>query len=282
VNDEAKRTDLPAATVPAVTLPGAQGPVSQTLLDSLWDFGDPAASAERFRLAVDDPAAGPIARAELATQLARALGLLGRLEEGDSVLDALGAGAHPTGPPANDPAERVEARIALERGRLRLSAGLPEEAVPLFTLAVRKAASAGAQFLALDTLHMLAIADAGHEEEWAAEGLSVASQATDARTRRWAVALHNNLGWYLHDAGRPEEALPEFQAALAAAESVGTADQRFIGRWAVARCLRTLGRADEALAIQTRLAAERPDDEFVLAELAELAASSGARPTIDV
>ena len=293
MNDEGKTTDPPATpvaaatapdatTAPAATLPGAHAPVRQALLDSLWDFGDAAASAERFRLAADDPAAGDIAQAELATQLARALGLLGRFDEGDAVLDALGAGAHPPGPPTNHPAERVEARIALERGRLRLSAGLAEEAVPLFTLAVRKAVSAGAQFLALDALHMLAIADAGHEEEWAAEGLSVASKSTDDRTRRWAVALHNNLGWYLHDAGRPEEALPEFQAALAAAESVGTADQRFIGRWAVARCLRTLGRAVEALATQTRLAEERPDDEFVLAELAELAASSGARPTIDV
>jgi tetratricopeptide (TPR) repeat protein len=278
VKDAASTTDQPATTVPANSVPA-----SQALLDSLWDFGDPAASAERFRRAADDQSHGDLARAELATQLARALGLLGEFDGGDSVLDAVLDGAgHPANHLAKHPPERLEARIALERGRLRLSAGAPEDAVPLFTLAARKAASVGAQFLALDALHMLAIGDAGHEEEWAAEGLSVLEKSTDSRTRRWGVALHNNLGWHLHDSGRAEEALPEFQAALAAAEAVGTTDQQFIGRWAVARCLRTLGRTDEALPIQMRLAAERPGDEFVLAELSELAASSEVAPTIEV
>jgi tetratricopeptide (TPR) repeat protein len=271
-------------------------PISQATLDSLWDFSDLAASAERFRLAVNDENRPAADRIELATQLARAFGLLGRFTEADAVLDAALAAV---GAPVEDPApavagdsaavvgtavpaptnERLLARIALERGRLRVNAERPAEGVPFFTLAARHAAAAGSQFLALDALHMLALADAGHEEEWAADGLALLERVTDARVRRWGVALHNNLAWHLHDSGRPEEALAHFELAVATADSVGTSDQRFIGRWALGRCLRTLGRTVEAQAIQERLAAERPYDEFVRTELAELAELSDSPAT---
>jgi tetratricopeptide (TPR) repeat protein len=278
--------------------------ISQATLDSLWDYSDPAASAERFRHAADDEARPAPARIELATQRARALGLLGRFDEAEAVLDA--ALAAVGGPPAQstdaasgaptpdqgasagrpqasaDPGptkEHLLARIALERGRLRVNAERPAEGVPLFTLAARHAAAAGSQFLALDALHMLALADAGHEAEWAADGLALLDTVTDARTRRWGVALHNNLAWHLHDSGRPLDALTHFELAVDTAEAVGTADQRFIGRWALGRCLRTLGRTDEARAIQQGLAEERPDDEFVRAELAELAKLPGTAVT---
>ncbi|MGO4691837.1 tetratricopeptide repeat protein [Glaciibacter sp. 2TAF33] len=288
--------------------------ISQATLDSLWDFSDPAASAERFRGAADTESR-PSVRVELATQRARALGLLGRFDEAEAVLDtALAMVGGPQGDttdaassepassesasgepasvtPASGPAEpaqagsgrheqasahpdatreRLLARIALERGRLRVNAERPAEGVPLFTLAARHAAAAGSQFLALDALHMLALADEGQEEEWAADGLDLLDTVTDDRTRRWGVALHNNLAWHLHDSGRPDQAITHFERALAAADAVGTADQRFIGRWALGRCLRTLGRTDEARAIQQVLAEERPDDEFVRAELAAL------------
>lgn len=234
-------------------------PINQTLLDALWDFSDPAGSAERFRRAEAD-AANDDAKAELQTQLARALGLQGNLDEGHAVLDGVAS-----------PAPHVRARADLERGRLFRSAGQAEDAVPLFTLAAREAASVGAQFIALDALHMLALTDEGHEEEWAATGLQVVEQAVDDRTRRWGVPLHNNLAWHLHDTGRPEEALGEFELALDVATAVGTPEQRFIGRWGVARCLRSLGRGAEALAIQQELAAERPGEESVQVELLQLA-----------
>ncbi|TFD77766.1 tetratricopeptide repeat protein [Cryobacterium fucosi] len=270
----------PAVTVPPRPAPPKTGPVSQALLDSLWDFTDAEASARRFQQAADDAGRDEGGRAELSTQVARAFGLLGRFDDG---LAALAAVQEAT----KQPTDRLQARVALEHGRLLRSMDRPGDAVPFFTLAVRKAASAGAQFLALDALHMLAISDAGHEEEWAAEGLALLDTATDARIQRWGVALHNNLGWFLHDSGRPEKALPEFEAALLAADTVGTHEQRHQGRWAVARCLRTLGRADEARALQLQLAAERPDDDYVLAELALLAQAadaadaSGAAPTIE-
>ncbi|KQX07252.1 MULTISPECIES: tetratricopeptide repeat protein [unclassified Leifsonia] len=233
--------------------------IDQSVLDTLWDFSDPAASAERFQAAADDLAYSEEAREEIATQLARALGLMEQFDDAEAVLDSI----VPSSP-------IVEARIALERGRLRLAQNEPLVAVPLFTKAARRAASGRVTFLTLDALHMLAIADAGHEEEWAEVGFAVLERATQPRTRRWGVALHNNLGWFLHDGGHAAEALPHFERALEYAREVGTADQRFIGRWAVARCLRTLGRTDEALVQQRSLAEKRPDDPYVAAEIRAL------------
>lgn len=122
---------------------------------------------------------------------------------------------------------------------------------------------------------MLAIADVGRAEHWTREGLAALERADDDRTRRWAVALHNNLAWSLHDANRLDEALEEFSLALDAAGRFGGDDQRYFARWAYARCLRSLGRVPEALAIQRELAVERPADESVAEELKILTAMPG-------
>ena len=82
----------------------------------------------------------------------------------------------------------------------------------------------------------------------------------------------------MHDAGRAEAALAEFQQAVDAADRYGTTEQQHVARWSVARCLRTLGRTDEALELQRSLAADRPDDPYVQAELAAL---TEAPPTIE-
>lgn len=237
------------------------------MLDTLWDYSDPAGSAERFQAAADDPSFSEEAREEIATQLARALGLLGSFDDATAVLDAI-----------TPSSSIVEARIALERGRLLVEQKDPAAAIALFTKASRRAAAGRVTFLVLDALHMLALTDVGHEQEWAEVGFAVLERSTQPRTRRWGVALHNNLGWYLHDGGHPQEALPHFERALEYAEEAGTADQRFIGRWAIGRCLRTLGRDDEALALQRSLERKRSDDPYVLAEIAAL---TGERSTIE-
>lgn len=235
--------------------------LNQELLDELWDFDDPAASERRMLEAARSPERTPAERAELATQHARALGLQGRFDEADAVLDRI-----------NFDSPAVATRILLERGRLRNSAGRPAEAVPLFTGAASIAARVGLTFLEVDALHMLAIADAPRAEQWSSEGLTALERAADDRTRRWAVALHNNLGWSFHDAQQYDEALEHFAIAVEAAHRFGGEDQRFSARWAFARCLRSLGRIGEALALQRDLAAERPDDEAVAEELAILGA----------
>ncbi|GAA1950155.1 hypothetical protein [Agromyces allii] len=262
----------PRAAEPARPEPARLEPVDQALIDRLWDFADASASAERFRAASEDPAATPLARAVMATQLARALGLQGEIEEASAVLELVPAGFE-----GDAPAE-VRARVALERGRLLAADQRPAEAVPELTLAARAAAQAASVFLVLDALHMLALNDAGHEEEWAAEGLDLLEGRRDARTLRWGIALHHNLGWFKLDAGRAPGALAEFERAVEFADRYGSPEQQQVARWSVGRCLRTLGRTDEALELQRSLAELRPDDPYVRAEIEALTA---VEPTIE-
>jgi len=196
--------------------------VAQALLDELWDFSDAAASEARLRSAAAR-ATDADERAELETQVARALGLQDRFAEADELLDALSAHA-----PA------VRTRRALERGRLRNSAGDAAAAVPLFRAAAEDAASAGLVFLQVDALHMLAIADADNSAEWTREALAVLEATDDARTQRWKVALHNNEGWTHFEAGRWAAAVTAFERSRDAALRWGTPQQ---AQW-----------ADEALA----------------------------------
>ncbi|WP_169581772.1 MULTISPECIES: hypothetical protein [Microbacterium] len=187
--------------------------LSQAVLDELWDFGDPAGSEARLRAAVEAESDAS-ARAELETQVARALGLQERFAEADDVLSTV---------PVTAPAVMV--RVALERGRLRNSAGEPDAARSLFELAAEAAASADLTFLRVDALHMLAIVDPEHSPEWTDRALEVLDPTTDPRTRRWLVSLHNNAGWSHFDAGRTTDALAEFEKALDAAARWGTPQQ---------------------------------------------------------
>ena len=169
-------------------------------------------------------------------------------------------------------------RILLERGRLRNTAGSTEDAIELFEEALGAARREGETFLAVDAAHMLAIADRPHAEQWTDEAFAELRSTSDERTLRWAVTLHTNLGWKHFEESDPAAALREFEAALEAAVDHGTEDQRFVAEWTIARCLRELGRDEQALVIQRRLADERPDDEFVAGELAALTERT---PTIE-
>ncbi|MFC5503622.1 hypothetical protein ACFPJ4_15355 [Lysinimonas soli] len=209
--------------------------VSQEQLDALWDFTDPIASEAAFRGAISAIGSGSdddeTARAVLGTQLARALGLQGRFDEADRVLEDVDA-----------PVPAIRARVALERGRLRNSAGHPDEAVAFFENAAAIAEAAGSQpwagFVRVDALHMLGIADAARSERHTAAALAVldADPAPDRRTQRWRVSLHNNRGWALFGDGELTAALQEFEQALRDAEEFGTEEQQGWAREAIEEC----------------------------------------------
>lgn len=184
--------------------------LTQARLDELWDFDDPQGSEARFRDAIAHATRSE--RAELETQLARALGLQERYDEADAVLASIHSRA---------PAVRV--RVDLERGRLLNSRGSPAEAVPHFVYAAQLAADEYLPFLLIDALHMLAIADDDRHEQWTATAFANLERVTDERTQRWRIALHNNSGWRHVDAGRYDEAIAEFELARADAERYGTA-----------------------------------------------------------
>jgi hypothetical protein len=120
-------------------------------------------------------------------------------------------------------------RLVLERGRVRASSGDPGAAIACLRDDARLARAAGLRFLWIDALHMLAIADVDRSEIWVTEALAALEEETDPRTRRWAVSLHDNLGWTRFEAGAVDAALTAFEAALDAAERFGTAS-RWRGR----------------------------------------------------
>ena len=176
-------------------------------LRALWDFDDLDGTEARLRtqLSAEESAAG---RAEVTAELARVHGLRGSFEEGDALLDeahALGGGL-----PA------VDARIDLERGRLRRSSGDPEAARPLFESAYSSALESEQHFLAADAAHMVALV-AGDRDgfvEWTQRGIELAERHEPASY--WRGPLLNNLGWEYYDAGDFAAALDAFERALGA------------------------------------------------------------------
>jgi tetratricopeptide (TPR) repeat protein len=210
-------------------------------LDELWDFSDPVGSESRLLAAAESSEH----RAELLTQVARALGLQDRFTEAAALLDSL-------------PDDGV--RVPLERGRLANSSGSPGAAIPLF----RTAAENASGFLKIDALHMLAIADGDNASTWTTLALDEVDASDDARVKRWATSLHNNLGWTLHDAGDLPGALSSFEHARDAAV---TDEQRHIANWTIAHTLRLLGQTTEA---RTLLESLDQSDPYVTEELAEL------------
>jgi tetratricopeptide (TPR) repeat protein len=234
-------------------------------IDALWDYGDPAASEQRFRAALDTASAEQ--QLELQTQIARTLSLRRRFDEAHAMLDAVRPRA------ATTPA--VQVRYGLERGRTFNSAGQREPARSLFEQAFAQAQVARLDALAVDAAHMVAITHAGNPAalDWNRRGIDLARASSDPQARRLVPAMLNNSAWDLHDMGRPAEALVLFEQALAEWTARGSPSQVRVAVWSVARCLRSLGRHDEALARQQALLAEHlragSSDGYVNEEIAE-------------
>lgn len=236
----------------------------------LWDYDDPKATELRMR---DVLATATDYALELQTQIARTLGLQGEFDAAHALLDEV--------EPQSAERPRVRVCTLLERGRAFNSGGRKDEAPACFEAAwetAREVPELGR--LALDAAHMLAIVGAPAEQiAWARKAIALAEAAEDPDVRGWLGPLHNNLGWTLHDEGDLAAAMVEFEASLKIREESGQQPQLRIAHYTVARCMRSMGRYDEALAIQTRLKAELGEagesDGFIDEELGELALATG-------
>ena len=237
-------------------------------LRALWDFADPSASEQRVR-DLAGSSAEPLATYAL-TQVARALGLQERYDDGHAVLDDL----EPTDPEAH-------VRIALERGRLLRSAGDEAAARPHFEAAARDAQAAGLEELEVDALHMVALVVEPAERLAAHHAALVrARAATEPAARDWDASLLNNIGMEHADAGDHPSALGSFEEALAARERIGDPARTRVARWMVGWSLRQVGEVDRAREVQRALKAELDaigeHDPYVDEELALLDPPSGA------
>ena len=208
-------------------------------LRTLWDFDDLDATELRLRaqleLETDDGV-----KAEVLTQLARVEGLRGTFDAGERLIDdaaALGADS-----------VKAHARIDLEGGRLRRSAGDSEAALPLFESAFSIALEAGEFFIATDAAHMAALVapDPAGFVAWTQRGIELAEANDDAVY--WLGPLLNNLGWQYYDSGEYTQALDAFQRALHARErDPDNPEAEQIARYAVGKALRALDRSADAV-----------------------------------
>jgi tetratricopeptide (TPR) repeat protein len=234
-------------------------------LDSLWDFNDPAKTEQTFRgILPRAEAAGGAYFVELLSQIARTQGLQSRFEEAHRTLDRAQAvvdGARPA------------VRCLLERGRVFNSSNDRDRARPLFRRAYDDALAAEEYNLATDAAHMLAIVEAENPElslEWNLKALTLAEQHASAS--RWLASLYNNIGWTYYESQRYAEALEVFHKALALRRQRNQPRESAIAEYAVAKTLRSMGRVEEALAMQRRLLAESQwpeDDRYTHEEIAE-------------
>jgi len=254
--------------MPALGATPAATALDVAWLDRAWDFDRPAESEARFRAELSALPAGSAAQLELLTQLARAQGLQRNFDAARVTLDDVER-ALPGNP------ERVTVRYLLERGRVFNSSQQAVKAVPLFRDALERARTAGEDFLAIDAAHMLGIAAPAEQRlQWNLDAVAMAETSHDPRARRWLASLYNNIGWTYHDRGDYSTALAYFEKALPAWEARGGARNVLFARWAIARAYRSLGRYDQALAMQRQLAAEyaalSAPDGYVYEELGEL------------
>lgn len=241
-------------------------------IESFWEYTDPAASEERFRAALDS-AQGDF-RLELLTQIARTFSLRRRFDEAHELLNEVekqlaGAGARPN------------VRYLLERGRTFNSNGETEKARTLFIEAWEQAQDAHLEGLAVDAAHMIAITYSGTWEsiDWNQRGLTIARKSKDSKALALIPAMLNNSAWDLHDMGRFNEALPLFKESQAVWTKRSKTAQIRNAKWAVARCLRSLERYEDALAIQRALESEYAEsgsvNGYVFEEIAENLAALG-------
>jgi len=242
----------------------------------LWDFDHPDSTEVRFRRIL------PTARAsgdtdylaQLLTQIARTQGLQRQFDSAHRTLDEAEKLLRKDSP-------KAEVRCLLERGRVYNSSGDKNAARPLFDAAWNEARRSGLDPLAVDAAHMIAIVSPPDSAiAWNERAIAYAEGAKDPKARDWLGSLYNNLGWTYHDKGEYPKALDLFEKALAWRQERGNGAEARIARWCVARCLRSLGRIDEALAAQLKLqseiaAAGAEEDGYVSEEIGECLLSLG-------
>jgi tetratricopeptide (TPR) repeat protein len=227
-------------------------------LAPLWDFDNPDASELRFRQALTKAAGED--RLILQTQIARTHGLRKDFAQARRILGEIEPAMAAAGPEA-------QARYYLELGRTLASAthepgDISPEGRALARQSYDKALSisrqAGLDALAVDAIHMFAFLDTSPADQlkWAEAALKVVQASSQADARRWEASIRNNMGYALHQLGRHEEALDQFQQALVLREQGTNQGAIRIARWMVAWTLRSLGRVDDAMAIQLRLEEE--------------------------
>jgi tetratricopeptide (TPR) repeat protein len=257
-------------------------------LSTLWDFRDPAASEARFTAA-------------LASATGRRRVDFAHADRADvGAAAGFRACARRSWPRSRlgspSPGRRRGCVTRSNSGRTWSSATHPPEsqtpeaiaaARAAYTDAFETARDARLDELAVDALHMMAMVDSApeHQLEWGMKALAFVESSDQPGAKKWEASLRNNIGYALSLLERYPEALDEFRRALVLREASGNAVTIRIAHWMIAKTLRQLGRADEALEIQLRLndewAAAGEPSPYVWEELATLYRARGENEKAD-
>ncbi|MGY3903406.1 tetratricopeptide repeat protein [Aeromonas lusitana] len=236
---------------------------------TLWDYQDPAASAERFHALLPEARAADLQyELELLTQIARTHSLRRQFAEAHQLLDEIE-------PRLTDTTPRARLRALLERGRCFNSAGDKASAKPLFEQAWQLGLRQGEEFLAIDAAHMVAItAPLEEQSRWHQLAMTLVERSRDERAQGWLPSLYNNQGWTLFELGRFEEARSCQQKCLNWHEQHGNPAKAFIARWSLARLTRAQGLHEQAMGELKQLQADmaeikEPEDGYLFEELGE-------------
>ena len=236
--------------------------ITSKQIDALWTIDDPVEGQVKLNDAMTEY---PGSADELHTQIARSLGLQGRVDEAWEELSKISDMHSPI----------VKVRMEIEKGRLKNSSGNRNDAKRYFLKAIALAEKGHFDFYAVDAAHMMGIVSEGQESvRWNQKALQFAANSKDERARKWKGSLLNNLGWTYFSIGEFNTALTTFESALDFQKRTGNPVRIRIARWTVARCLRALKRYDEAFAIQNDLI-QYPEQGYVSEELAELLFATG-------
>ena len=233
----------------------------------LWNFGNPSETEKKFRelLPIAESSRDLSYLAQLLTQVARTLGLQSKFDDAHSVLDKVEK-------ILSEDLKLAKVRYLLERGRVFNSSNLQDEALPLFSEASELAQSIGETNLAIDAVHMVAIAikDPKDQVEWNLKGIGLTEKSE--KSHGWLNAFYNNIGesylllkdyenarYYFHK-------LAELQREKRGEADVYTLKDE-------ARAIRLSGNPIEALQIiepiLRKLESEQLDDGWIREEMAE-------------
>ncbi len=156
--------------------------------------------------------------------------------------------------PSDSSKIRTEIRLVLEEGRHLWLARNPAKAQNFFNQAWNMSTETKEDFFAVDAAIMLSLCQPRKSQnEWLQKALALAESSHDEQGKLWLTQLYVLNGWHCFDFRRFEEALENFNKALARPRGNGETSDLYMIRWCVGRALRGLNRVAEALDVQTQL-----------------------------
>ncbi|MCK4981209.1 MAG: tetratricopeptide repeat protein, partial [Candidatus Delongbacteria bacterium] len=243
--------------------------------DAMWDYQHPDSTevifTEMLKGMKDSSESSYDAEyhAELLTQIARTQGLQGKFIQAHATLDSVKN-------MLNENMKTAQIRYLLERGRVFNTSGEWEISKPLFLKAYEFGVENSLDIYTLDAAHMMGIVEPPEKQlDWSLKSLKIAEETSDTNCKGWLGSLYNNIGWTFHDQQEYDLALSYFQKGYNWRMEVRDERGARFAKWTVARCLRSLGKNDEALKLQKEILVEfeeknLPNDGYVFEELAEL------------